>query len=357
VTISVVIATYNRAVMVGECLESLRVQRYEPGDEVIVVDNGSTDDTANVVATMSRRFPVDLRYVREGTPGKTHALNAGLAGARGAILALTDDDVLVANDWIATIRRLFQDPSLALIGGRVDPRWERPAPRWLRVEEDGRYGRMTSPVALFHYGEAQPLGTRTAPGGNMAVRRDVLDAVGGFDGRLGRRRGTLLCGEDHDFSQRVRAAGFRSEYRPELRVQHWIPAERTRVSYYVRWFFWSGILNALLDAERRTGPRPPDRTHIGYFCRRLIEASAAAAASLVAGRRPEAAEHAMDAAFAAGYLTQRLTIRGRVEPSSGRQEIRALRRQAPQLPATSQTPADLIPGAGAGKVYERKMFP
>ena len=61
------------------------------------------------------------------------------AAAHGSILALTDDDVLVADDWIPTIREIFTDPSIALVGGRVEPNWERPAPRWLRIERNGHF--------------------------------------------------------------------------------------------------------------------------------------------------------------------------------------------------------------------------
>ena len=91
---------------------------------------------------------------------------------------------------------------------------------------------MSSPLALLHYGEAQDLGRRTAVGANMAVRRSVFEALGGFAPHLGKRRGTLLGGEDHDFCQRAVAAGYRCEYRPELRVRHWVPAERTRLPLF-----------------------------------------------------------------------------------------------------------------------------
>ena len=249
-SISVVIATYNRASLLGATLDQLSRQAYEPGDEVIVVDNGSTDATPQVIAQAAQRFPVRLLAMHEARNGKGPALNAGIAAAHGSILALTDDDVLVANDWIPTIREIFTDPSIALVGGRVDPNWERPAPTWLRIERDGHFTVMASPLGLQNYGpSAQPLGERTAIGANMAVRRTVCEHVGGVSTRLAPQSGTLIRAEDHEFCVRVRAAGYRCEYHPQLHVRHWVPVSRAHFGYFLRWFFWSGVAHAILGSD------------------------------------------------------------------------------------------------------------
>ncbi len=317
-SISVVIATHNRASLLRATLERLRSQPFEPGDEVIVVDNASTDETAEVIERAAQEFPVPLRGRRDLSPGKAPALNAAIAEAQGDILALTDDDVLVGREWIAIIRRLFQEPSIALIGGRVDPHWQRQAPSWLQVEEHGRYGPMSSPLALLHYGEAQNLGKRTAVGANMAVRRAVFEALGGFAPNLGKRRGTLLGGEDHDFCRRAGAAGYRCEYRPELRVQHWVPAERTRLGYFLRWFFWCGITHAVIasapDSDGAEKGTPVSPLHL---LRRFVVGTASAPLQALSGRAAEAASQAMDAAFALGYLTMRLSDKWNVQRNGG----------------------------------------
>ncbi len=306
-SISVVIATYNRASLLQSTLEQLGAQAFHPGDEVIVVDNASTDATPQVIAVAAQRFSVPLRHLREPTPGKTPAMIAGIAIARGEILALTDDDVFPAPDWIATIRRLFEDPSIDLVGGRVDPRWERPAPPWLQVEKASGYGLMAAPLALLHYGDAQPLGERTALGANMAIRTSVLRSLGGFARHLGRHRGTLLCGEDHDLCQRAVAAGFRCEYRPELRVEHWVPADRAGLRYFLRWFFWSGVTDATL---RSTDPWHGrlEGTVRHYLIRYLLAAPLMALWAALRGRTADAAGRAMDAAFAMGYIAQRMGV-------------------------------------------------
>ena len=318
--ISVVIATHNRASLLRLTLDRLRTQAFFPGDEVIVVDNASTDPTAEVIVQAAEGFPVPLYRRHDLSPGKAPALNAAIADARGDVLALTDDDVLVAEDWIANIRRVFDDPSVALVGGRVDPNWQRAAPAWLRVEEDGRYGTMSSPLALLHYGEAQNLGQRTAVGANMAIRRAVFESLGGFAPNLGKRRGTLLGGEDHDLCQRAVNAGYHCEYRPELRVQHWVPAERTRLRYFLRWFFWSGITHAVIEGttDSTGGPAEQSPTSPLHWLRRLLLGTAAVPLEALSGRASAAAAQAMDAAYALGYLTVRIGGRQNAQRDEGR---------------------------------------
>lgn len=302
-TISVIITSYNRAPLLQATLAQLRTQLFEPGDEIIVVDNASTDDTPRVIDAASGDFPARFVALREAMPGKTPALNAGIAAARGDILALTDDDVLVAEDWLPAIRHVFAPGRVDLAGGRVDPLWEQAAPSWLQLESDGTFSAMASPLALLHYGGAQPLIGRTAVGANLVVRRRVHDAIGGFAPHLGRRRGTLLCGEDHDFCLRATAAGYRCEYRPEIRVRHHVPAARTTLRYYTRWFFWSGVTNAMLESE---GSGHDPGAGARHFVRRLAASTSHAIRHAVRGRRADAAACLMDGAFAAGYLAQRV---------------------------------------------------
>ena len=318
-SISVVIATHNRASLLRSTLDRLRTQAFAPGDEVIVVDNASTDATAEVIAEAAERFPVPLYRRHDLSPGKSPALNAAITFARGDVLALTDDDVLVADDWIAIIRRLFEDPSVALVGGRVDPHWQRAAPAWLQLEEDGRYGTMSSPLALLHYGEAQNLGQRTAVGANMAIRRAVFESLGGFATNLGKRRGTLLSGEDHDLCQRAVNAGYQCEYRPELRVQHWVPIERTRLRYFLRWFFWCGITHAVIERTTDASEQTAEHTSTSplHWLRRFVLGTAAAPLQAVSGRLSAAAAQAMDAAYALGYLAVRVGGRQSAQRNEG----------------------------------------
>src|SRR6185295_6783569 len=121
--ISAVITTYNRSEMLAAALEPLLRQnaggvRYE----VIVVDNNSTDNTRTTVeAFIARGYP-NLRYVFEPKQGIAHGRNAGIAAAQGDIIAFTDDDVVVTDNWIAVIKRAFaENPDVEFIGGKILP--------------------------------------------------------------------------------------------------------------------------------------------------------------------------------------------------------------------------------------------
>ncbi|MEQ1727812.1 MAG: glycosyltransferase, partial [Vicinamibacterales bacterium] len=232
---------------------------------------------------------------------KSHAVEAALRVATGDIIALTDDDVQVTEDWLSQLKAALDDDEIGLAGGPVEPRWQQPAPRWLRL---GGRGRLWAPLGLLDYGsDATALGPRTLLGANMAVRRSVLCTLGGYATHLGKLRGTLLSGEDHELCERVQAAGYGARYVPGARVRHLVPAERMRVRYFLRWFYWSGVTNAAMAPPRRQA-----RTWLGvpaHLLRQFAGGLTGAAASVVRGRTPAAVDRALDSAFALGYAASR----------------------------------------------------
>jgi glycosyltransferase involved in cell wall biosynthesis len=300
-TVSIIIATYNRASLLDECLHHLARQTFERGDEVLICDNASTDLTAAVVARQAPTFPAPLSRIVEPRPGKSYAVASALSVASGDIIAFTDDDVNVSPDWMSELRRALTDGDVALAGGPVDPRWERTAPAWLQLAGHSRLG---APLGLLDYGSlAAPLGDRTLLGANMAVWRSVLQQLGGYSMRLGKLRGTLLSGDDHELCRRIQAAGFRARYIPSARVTHWVPTRRMRLHYFVGWFYWSGISQAVMEEQ---GAVAPHTFRIGmYYLRRFIGAAGRAAALALAGRLPAAVDRLLDSAFAAGYVAGR----------------------------------------------------
>ena len=307
-SISVVIATYNRDALLAECLHHLSRQNFKAHDEVIVVDNGSTDETPRVIADAQDLFSVPLRHLVEPTPGKSNAIATALTIASGDVLAFTDDDVDVDPKWMDTIRCVMSDPGIALAGGPVTPRWETTPPNWLRGSVD-EYGRLAAPLGLLSYGsESFPLGPRTVLGANLIVRAEVLRKLGGYATHLGKLRGTLLSGEDHELCMRVQNAGFRAVYWPELTVTHWVPAERMRARYSMSWFFWSGITHATLE-----GGAPPERSFFGvppHFIKRVVTSAVRSIKAALSGHSTRMMDSVIDIAFVAGYMARRWGVSG-----------------------------------------------
>jgi glycosyltransferase involved in cell wall biosynthesis len=316
--ITVVIATRNRAALLRETLAALAAQT-DPGCpfEIIVADNGSTDDTAAVVAAAAASAPV--LYIHEPRPGKSHALNTAVARARGDLLVLTDDDVLPSARWLAAYARTFADPAVDFAAGRILPLWEAPPPRWM---SPALYGVLAVPdggaerraIARGVHDDIMPLGA------NMAVRRSVVERVGGWNTDLGKLQGTLRTGEDHEFSLRMIDGGCRGAYDPEASVRHRVPRERLRLAYFARWFFDNGAIEAGLEHDHPTS----DRYLLNvprYLWRRIgvSIASAAAGAATLDVRRAIAG--LMQAIWFVGYLRGRWTRRGNAVAAAGRAAI------------------------------------
>lgn len=305
--LSLIVATYNRAHLLDECLTALRRQPFSTDDEIVVADNASTDGTAAVIAAHQVGAGPRVRYLHVAQPGKSFALQAAVATARGRLLAFLDDDVLVDEGWLAAIRKVMADQAVVLAGGPVLPRWEHPAPRWLAVG-DGPFGRLAAPIALLHYGdEPADLGSRTLLGANMVIRRETLDAIGGFATHLGKLRGTLLSGEDADLCARVAAHGWPTRYQPEAVVRHWVPASRMRLRYYASWFYWSGITHAVMDADAPAG----QRRFLGlptWLVRRGAGVPARLAHTVRGGTLADLVDALADLAFVAGYAAVRWRV-------------------------------------------------
>jgi glycosyltransferase involved in cell wall biosynthesis len=260
-TYSVVIATYNRAGDLRATLESLAGIRTAAPWEVVVVDNNSSDGTAAVVHDRAAQFAVPLRYVHEPVQGRSAALNAGIAAARGRIIVTTDDDVRVEEDWLDQAGSALDRLRCDYIGGRVLPLWGGPRPAWLS-ETSGPHWAV---IALLDYGPSSiELTTRMPLGVNMAFRREAFDRVGGWDPRIGRKAGTLLGQEVREWCIRARAQGLRGYYVPELVVRHVIPPERLDRRYFRRWFYWRGISRALLFHQRGLDMESPQETRLDF---------------------------------------------------------------------------------------------
>jgi glucosyl-dolichyl phosphate glucuronosyltransferase len=244
---TVLICTYNRSSFLADTLDSLSRTPANPGFSwnVLIVDNNSTDDTRAVVASRIDSFPVLVSYLFEPRQGKSNALNAGLCAARAAIIVFTDDDVRMGPGWLReAVRPLLERSDLDYTGGPVRPIWEVPRPGWLN-----EHGNLGGAIAVKDHG-GRPFifedRRKTPLGVNMAVRRRLIERVGGFRPDLGRNGKALLGQEQAEFFYRSREVGARGLYRPAMALDHVVPAARLTHSYFRRWWFWKGVSHARL---------------------------------------------------------------------------------------------------------------
>jgi glycosyltransferase involved in cell wall biosynthesis len=273
--LDVVIPTLNRAPLLTRTLESLLAARPAPGLEltVIVVDNGSTDDTRALVDAYKPCFANRLRYVYESSPGRSHALNAGIAVCTGDLVGMIDDDEEVDSKWLVTIAKEFSDPDIDFIGGPYVPRWGAPRPRWLGTEYRAAIGWVDSGEHRQRFG---PGFDGMLMGGNAVIRREMLEKAGPFAVDLGRSHGTrLLSCEDRDMFTRLLDKGARGYYVPDLVILHYVPPDRLTRQYFRRWCFWHGVSLGVLDRRQpRTVPYVlgVPRYRIGAAVRGTIDA-------------------------------------------------------------------------------------
>jgi glucosyl-dolichyl phosphate glucuronosyltransferase len=309
---TVLICTYNRSSYLSRTLDSLATMPADPGFswDVLVVDNNSNDSTRAAVETRIERFPVPLRYLFEPRQGKSNALNTGMSASAAKVIVFTDDDVEVGRDWITTaVRPLLDRPDLDYTGGPVRPIWSGPRPVWL--DETGNLG---GTIAVKDHGPAPFVfedERKTPLGVNMAVRRSLIERIGGFRPDLGRNGKALLGQEQAEFFYRSREVGARGLYVPEMVLDHVVPTSRLTRSYFRRWWYWKGVSHARvheihgrteLGIDTRTVPRVLGipRFVYGNVVRNFV-------AWLGAWVRPNAAlraKHAMSLAYYAGYCRE-----------------------------------------------------
>jgi glycosyltransferase involved in cell wall biosynthesis len=275
---SIVVCTRNRAGRLRECLGYLDAQvgaAHDPagvdGHEVIVVDNGSTDGTGDVLRAWAAGDPDRRRHVHEPVAGLSRARNRGVQAAEGGVVLFLDDDAVAPRRWLDAHLRAYHDPDVVAAGGPVVLRWPDGRPRWLAPRLEHWY----SALDLGDDRTAWP--TPHGPyGTNMSVRRRTLDEVGGFDPRLGRRGRSLLSSEEGDLFARVFATGGAVAYEPAALVLHGVTPDRLSR----RWVLRRGWAQGRSNARRQWPEAPSGWRDVARVCRAEVGTAASDLADL-----------------------------------------------------------------------------
>jgi len=248
--LDLLIPTYNRAPLLSRALDSvLAAERPDALDlRITVIDNRSTDETRAAVESFIPRFGGRLEYLYESRPGRSRALNAGIAATHGDLVGMIDDDEEIDRRWLLTVAAAFEDPTTDFIGGPYLPRWESERPVWVGTAYGSVIGWAEAGQEIRPYG---PDCGAMLMGGNAVIRRSVLERVGPYSEDLGRTAGKrLLSCEDDDMFGRLLASGARGFYRPDLIIHHYVFPERLTKRYFRRWCFWRGVSRGVLDRRQ-----------------------------------------------------------------------------------------------------------
>ena len=275
VDVSVVVATFDEARWddLCACVSALGDQTTAPVDVIVVVDHNP-----RLLAEAKEQFPAVTVVDNHHARGLAGARNAGIAAARGSIVAFVDDDARPEPDWLEHLSACFADPTAVGAGGALLPRWTKRMPEWLPTEFYWVFG--CSYTGLPDH--LSPV--RNPIGANMAVRKRTLEEIGGFreagaggQPREIRSRGVVRAQgnvpDDTDLAIRVkqRWPEFIWLYEPEAKVHHTVTRERATLSYFLRRSFEEGAGKARLAAF--VGSRDglsSERRHLGVVLPRGI---------------------------------------------------------------------------------------
>lgn len=208
--VSILICTRNRAAALAPCLDAVAVamRASKAPSELVLVDNGSTDDTKTVAEHWAAQASLPFRLVSEPRPGLSRARNAGLRATTYDVIAMTDDDCRPHPDFVTRVAECFeQDPTPRMIGGRVELGDQADLPITIKTDAaPRRYASGSRPGGFVM-------------GANLVLHRALVERVGDFDPRFG-AGAAFKAAEDSDYILRADLAGFAVEYAPQLVVDH-----------------------------------------------------------------------------------------------------------------------------------------
>jgi hypothetical protein len=267
--VSLVVCTRNRSSQLWSCLNALSAIRSSRHWEIVVVDNGSSDDTQEVLARFASTSEIPVRVVLESAPGLGNARNRGWRAAAGEVVAFTDDDCYPAPDYVELAWEcITADERRGFAGGTV----------LLHDPDDAPITvvRRRQPVEIAPHSFV-PLGL--VSGACMVFRRQALASIGGFDGSLG--AGTPFCFEDGDAVARAAFAGWSGIHDPRLSVRHHHGRrgadarlhlrvyDRGRGAYYVRGILDPRMRRAFAVASLRLARKRIQQRQLGMLLREL----------------------------------------------------------------------------------------
>ncbi len=248
--ISIIISTYNRSDNLPECVEYLAAQKNTENFswEAVIVDNNSTDDTKSVTEKLQRENSINIRYLFEPNQGLSHARNCGIRESNAEFIIFIDDDIRATPDWLTSTYNRFISENCDAVGGRIYIESPEDLPKWIKPDMYGFLGHRDFGDQAF-----QMNGINEFPfGGNMGAKKEIAEAIGGFDTRMGRKgegkkREELFKGEETEFFQQLAKKKGIIWYEPKAIVLHKILPYQLKKKFFRTLHFNAGYQKAALD--------------------------------------------------------------------------------------------------------------
>lgn len=243
--ISIIIPTRNRATYLIDAINGIYQNEFPLNQfEVLVIDNGSTDETASLCLNLKDKYS-NLKYFIETQNGLHYGRHKGLKESKGEILIFIDDDVIVSLHWLKTYLDIFaRDPKIVLAGGNNLPQYEGEVPAWEdSLWKKNEYGKFLSEYSLIHFTiPAQEFSPYFVFGCNFAIRKQFLLECKGFHPDGFAKENILLRGDGESYiSEQVETLGLKAFFHPDAFIYHRIPGERLKESYLISRHYAQGV--------------------------------------------------------------------------------------------------------------------
>ncbi|HEX8332302.1 MAG TPA: glycosyltransferase family 2 protein [Segetibacter sp.] len=261
ITISIIIPTLNRANTLRRTLTSIQGQSDLNGVEIIVVDNGSTDDTAEAVKEFISPNGT-LHYHYDAEPGLLTGRHLGASVAKGNILCFLDDDVELDLMWLEGVRDAFNDSKVQLATGPCLPCYETQPPDWLKhfwitLNKSDRFCYWLSLMDLAD--KKKTIHPMSVWGLNFCIRKDALLSLGGFHPDSISSHLQMYQGDgESGLASKAYALKYKCIYHPQIKLLHIISSERLTIDYFKKRAFYQGVCNSYTTLRERylkTSPR------------------------------------------------------------------------------------------------------
>jgi glycosyltransferase involved in cell wall biosynthesis len=300
VKISIIIPTYNRSDLLSSAVASVQalVVPSEWQVEIVIIDNNSTDRTADVAQAAQEMGPLPVRYITETKQGLNHSRNRGLLESAADWIVYLDDDMVVSPAWLLGLADSIEQERPDVVVGPIQP--------WFEEAPEGWLSAAAVEPAVSNYSQKGDIlkaldidSSHRLPGCNFAIVRTVGIKAGGFNPFLDRAGKRMLAGGDFEFGARITRLGGRVVYSPKCSIRHLISG--AKISPKGLRARWRG-LGATERAMHYLQDKPVSRPALVHLVVGMLKAKVRSYLYRLSGRRSQAFDEELMFLKVWGYL-------------------------------------------------------